>query len=38
MELWVISKRQFDITRLNSILSSRLSRKIIKGALEVQGA
>jgi len=36
MGLWVISKRQFDVTRLKRSLSSKLSLRIIKGALKVQ--
>ena len=36
MGLWVVSKRQFDITRLNEVLNSKLSKKIIKSALVIQ--
>ncbi|MEO0293445.1 MAG: radical SAM protein [candidate division WOR-3 bacterium] len=34
MSLWVISKRQFDIIRLNKTLNSRVSRRIISTALK----
>lgn len=34
MGLWVISRRKFDVTRLNKVLSSKISRRVIKGALK----
>jgi hypothetical protein len=36
MELWIVSKKKFDVVRLKLLLQNRVSRKIISSAIEIE--